>query len=159
MKKLVLLLGFVAFLWISCEKDDPSNCCTIIDTGVTIKYVNEAGENLLEKEDALSIKDITIFHKVDSEWEQYFKGNLDVPTGLEEVSMPEGKYLGIVTSLDVDGNNISETKIRFSETDEDIIKTQLNFSSNNTIVDKVWYNGELKWERTSKNPRNFVIVK
>ncbi|SHF92414.1 hypothetical protein SAMN05444483_103249 [Salegentibacter echinorum] len=159
MKKLVLLLGFVAFFSISCDKDDPSNCCVIMDTGVTIKYVNETGENLLEKDGALSIKDITLFHKVDSEWEQYFKGNLDIPTGLEEVSMPEGKYLGIATSLDVDENNISETKIRFSETDEDIIKTKLNFSSNNTIVDKVWYNRELKWERTNKNPRNFVIVK
>jgi len=158
MRKL-LLLNLPVFFLLSCEKDEPENCCTIMDTGVSIKYINESGENLLQTENALDISDLKVFHKVDSEWEEYFEGNLDNPKGLSELEINGEKFLRISTSIRTDSNHISETKLSFSENDEAIIKTEISKNANNTLVEKIWYNGSLKWEREDNVPRRFTIVK
>jgi hypothetical protein len=158
MKKLILLSVSIFFL-LACEKDDPKNCCTVVDIGVSIKYINENEENLFQTENALNISDIKVFHKVDSEWEEYFEGNLDNPKGLSELEINGEKFLGISTSIRTDSNHISETKLSFSENDEAIIKTEISKNANNTLVEKVWYNGSLKWEREDNVPRRFTIVK
>lgn len=157
MKKLFVFT--LCILLISCASDDPENCCTIIDTAVKIKYVNENGENLFDIENPIQISDIKVFHKINSEWIEYYKGNLDHPKGLMELEINEEKYLGVSVSIIHDADSISETKLQFANGDEDIIKTGLNLNANNIIVEKVWYNGELKWQTEDKQERNFTIVK
>jgi len=124
MKKLILLSVSIFFL-LACEKDDPNNCCTVVNIGVSIKYINEDGENLFQTENALNISDIKVFHKLDSAWEEYFEGNLDHPKGLSELTVEGEKFLNITTSIESDANHISETKLSFSENDEAIIKTEI----------------------------------
>lgn len=48
MKKIVLLLAVILLVGCSTDEGEKVTCCTIIDTGVSIKYVNEDGENLFE---------------------------------------------------------------------------------------------------------------
>lgn len=155
------LLFSIALILVSCssDTDSPIDCCTVIDTGVDIMYVNEDGENLLEGENPINISNITVYHKIGSEWTRYFKGNLDYPKGLMPIEINNEKYLRIFVSTEVVQDQISETKLVFSENDEDLIKTELNLSANNTIVKKVWYNNDLKWETESNTNRQFVIVK
>lgn len=157
MKKASLIS--LCILLFSCSSSDPDNCCTIIDTAVKIKYVNENGENLLETEEPLEISDITVFHKVNSKWEEYYEGNLDHPKGLMELEMNEEKYLGVSVSISTDNDSISETKLRFPNGDEDIIRTKLNLNANNIIITKLWYDDELKWQTEDKTERHFSIVK
>ena len=155
MKKILLLIAVT--LIASCTTDE-KDCCTIIDTGVSIKYLNEEGENLFEMEGGLNVADINIYHKINNEWVRYFEGNLDYPKGLRTVEREDGTSLDIFPSTTIVENGYSETKIEFSEFDSDILKTQVDKNNSNEIVTKVWYNDELKWEG-NQTDRIIEIVK
>lgn len=157
MKKVLLLLAVTLITGCSTEEGE-KDCCTIIDTGVSIKYVNENGENLFELEDGLTEGDISIYHKVDDEWIEYYKGNLDYPKGIIVVEREEGTFLQISPSYTIVENNYSETKIEFSGSDSDVLRTEIKKKNSNQIVTKVWYNGKLKWEE-NQSERMFEILK
>lgn len=157
MKKIILLL-IIGILSIACSDDAKVDCCTNIDTGVSIKYVNEDGKNLFELDGGLTEADITIYYKINNEWVRYYEGNLDYPKGIRTIEREDGTYLVIFPSTSIVENNYSETKIEFSESDSDIIKTEIDKSNSNEIVTKVWYNDELKWE-AYQTERMFEIIK
>ncbi len=155
MKKILLLIALTIIA--SCTTDE-IDCCTIIDTGVSIKYLNEEGENLFEMNGGLNVSDINIYHKINNEWVKYFEGNLDYPKGLRTVEREDGTYLVIFPSTNIVENGYSETKIEFSNSDFDILKTEVDKKKSNEIVTKVWYNDELKWEG-NQTERLIEIVK
>jgi hypothetical protein len=158
MKKLYFLL--LPFILAACSisQNEPDMCCTIIDVGVAIKYVNENGENLLEGENALDINDITVYHKADGEWQRYFEGNLDYPKGLAIIDIENEKFLRVFVS-EITDESFSETKLQFAEEDEDIIKAEVNKNESSAIVTKVWYNNELKWATTDGTERRLEVIK
>lgn len=155
MKKILSLL-LIGILITACS--DEKDCCTNIDTGISIKYLNENGDNLFEISNGITESEITIYHKINDEWKLYYKGNLDYPKGIRTVESEDGTYLVIFPSTTLVENNYSETKIEFSDSDSDIIKTEIEKNNSNEIVTKVWYDGELKWE-AYENERMFEIVK
>lgn len=157
MKNIYLIA--ITLILISCSSDEPENCCVVVDTAVTIKYVNDNNENLLEGENSIDVNNIKVFHKIDSEWKEYFEGNMDYPKGLTTVEINGENFLRIFVSTDIDENQVSETKLEFSDNNEDIIKTELNLSANNTIITRVWYNDNLEWDMNDNLPRQFIIVK
>ncbi|WP_029035051.1 membrane lipoprotein lipid attachment site-containing protein [Salinimicrobium terrae] len=155
MKKILFLITLTLVL--GCSTDD-KDCCTIIDTGVSIKYINEDGQNLLGPVGRYTEADITIYHKINNEWIRYYKGNLDNPKGITTVERQDETYLVIFPSTTIVANNYSETKIEFSESDFDILKTEIDKNNSNQIITRVWYNNELKWEGL-QTERIFEIVK
>ena len=157
MKKLGTFL-IIGIIIVACSSDNGKVCCVNIDTGISIKYLNQNGENLLEINNGFNISDINIYHKIDNEWVKYFEGNLDYPKGLKTVERENGTYLVVFPSIEIFENNYSETKIEFSQNDSDIIKSEIEISNSNTIVTKVWYNDQLKWE-AYQTERMFEIIK
>ena len=157
MKKIVLLfiIGLSIF---SCSDSDDNDCCVIVDIGIQIKYLNTEGQNLFEIDNGYNTSDINVYHKIDGEWIEYYKSNLDAPKGISVIDGENGKILSISPSTTLDENNYSETKIQFSESDVDIIKTEIDQSNSNTMVTRVWYNTVLKWEAYDTD-RGFDIVK
>ena len=143
MKKIILLL-IIGLSNFACSDDN--DCCLNIDIGIDIKYINTEGQNLFEIDNGYNESDITIYHKANGEWEEYYESNLDSPKGITVVEGENGKFLSISPSTTLDNNNYSETKIQFSESDFDIIKTEIDKSNSSTILTKVWYNGVLEWE-------------
>jgi len=155
MKKILFVITVALIVSCSTEEND---CCTVIDTGVSVVYLNEEGDNLLEVENGLKVEEINIYHKINNEWVRYFEGNLDYPKGLRTVVRDDGTYLVIFSSTTIVENDYSETKIEFSETDSDILKTEVQKKNSNEIVTKVWYNDELKWEG-NQSERIIEVVK
>ena len=155
MKKILLLIAVTIIASFSTEKD----CCTNIDTGVSIKYLNEEGGNLFEMDGGLNVSDINIYHEINNEWIRFYKGNLDTPKGISTVEREDGTYLVIFPSTTIVENGYSETKIEFSDSDFDILKTEVDKKNSNEIVTKVWYNGELKWSLEDAVERKFTVVK
>lgn len=143
MKKIFTLIA--ATLIIGCSTDD-KDCCINIDTGVSIKYLNETEENLFELDGGLSLADMTIYHKINNEWIRYDRGNLDSPKGISTIEREDGIYLVVFPSTTIVQNNYSETKIEFSESDFDVLKTKIDKRNSIEIVTRIWYNDELKWE-------------
>ena len=155
MKKILFTL-IIGLSILACSDDN--DCCVNVDIGIDIKYLNAQGENLFEIDNGYNESDITIYHKINGDWNEYSKGNLDSPKGIKVVNGENGKFLSISPSTTLDENNYSETKIKFSESDFDIIKTEIDKSNSNTIVTKVWYNGNLEWE-AYESERMFEIIK
>lgn len=153
MKKYLVTLLFL-LIFSACSSTD---CCTNYDTAIDVKFVNSQGENLFDLPNGYSESQIIVYHKVGAQWIQYFVGNLDAPKGILKVELENGTFLRIFPSLTKTGGNFSETKLQFSESDSDIIRTQINKSSGGTFITKVWYNDVLKWE--SGTERSFEIVK
>ena len=118
-----------------------------IDIGIDIKYLNTEGKNLFEIDNDYNESDITIYHKKNGKWNEYYEGNLDSPKGIVVVNGENGKFLSISPSTTLVGNNHSKTKIEFSDSDFDILKTEIDKSNSNTIITKVWYNGILQTRR------------
>ncbi len=137
---LLITLTFIA----GCSAGN--DCCVNIDTGVSIKYLNEEGENLFKVDGGLEISDINIYHKINNEWVGFYQGNLDSPKGISLEEREEEIYLVIFPSTTIVANGYSETKIEFSESDSDILKTEIYKMNSNEIVTKVWYNNVLKWD-------------
>lgn len=156
MKRFLLLITLVSL--VGCSSDEGENCCTIIDTGVSIKYLTEEGENLLEIEEGFTISDITVYHRINKQWVKYFEGNLDHPKGLRIEDREDGKYLKVFVSSTTDDQGYSQTKLEFSDSDFDVIQAAVDKAHNNTILTKVWYNGELKWEG-NQSDRIIEVVK
>ncbi|MDA7501931.1 hypothetical protein N8482_01520 [Chitinophagales bacterium] len=140
----------------SCNNDE--SCCTNVDTEISIKYLNQNGQNLFELTDGYSLSDITIYHRVNDEWVYYSEANLTYPKGIRTVDREDGTYLSIFPSTTIVMDSYSETKIEFSADDIDLIRTEIDNSNSNTIVTKVWYNQELKWE-AYETEREFVVIK
>lgn len=154
MKKSLVLILFPVL--ISCNTDEP-NCCTNIDTNILIKYLDDQGQNLLES-GVYSESNINIYHLIDGSWERYFNGFRDSPKGITVNQLEDGLYLTLSPSSTTNTSGISETKIEFSENDFDVIKAEIEKSSNSQIITKVWYNDQLKWEAYATE-RKFEVVK
>ncbi|MGM1057356.1 MAG: hypothetical protein ACQEWG_15830 [Bacteroidota bacterium] len=84
--------------------------------------------------------------------------NLDSPKGISTVEREDRINLVVFPSTTIFENNYKETKIEFSESDFDVLKTQIDKRNSNEVVIKIWYNDELKWEG-NQTERMFEILK
>jgi hypothetical protein len=157
MKNLFFLI-IMGFLTVSCA-DKEIDCCVNIDTGISVKYLNEKGQNLFELgSEGYEESEINVYHKVNGQWVAYYRHNLDDPKGIRLDEREDGTYLVIFPSTEIVERNYSETKIEFSDSDSDIIKAEIDQSGPNTVVTRVWYNGVLKWE-AYETERMFEVLK
>lgn len=158
MKKVLFALLLLLMANSCTYKDDPILCCINVDTEISIRYLNQLGDNLLMLENGIDFSQIKIYHKINNVWVEYFEANQDYPKGIRIIERENGKYLSLLPSVVFVEGNYSETKIEFSAEDADIIKTEVNINGSNTTVTKVWYNGVLKWEAYATE-RMFDIIK
>lgn len=156
--KQILFLLLVTITFSACIKP---NCCTMMDLGVVVKYVDSDGNNLFDNDsNSLTLSDIVLYHKIDGEWKEYYESNLTNARGLQTSQREDGLYIDIFTSITYVEGNISESKIEIKGYPTDIIKTEVDKQSNGIFVTKVWYNDELKWDAASdKTSRRFTITK
>ncbi|QCK15713.1 hypothetical protein [Mangrovivirga cuniculi] len=145
MKKTASLL-VIGFLFVSCSHKE---CCTIVDTEVLIMYLNDSGENLFEIEDGYTESNVRVYYNIDGSWKREYQGG-----GMVEYE--DGTYLSVSPSLYILEDGYSETKIEFSNSEIDIMRTKIS-DGHNTYVTEVYYNGEFKWE--SGTFRSFEVVK
>ncbi|MCF4102494.1 hypothetical protein L1I30_12515 [Gillisia sp. M10.2A] len=143
----------------ACESEGRSLCCVNIDTAVSIKFVNAEGRNLFDPEEGIyTAADVNIFYKKAGEWKAYYNGNMDASKGFSIIEIEDESYLQIFPSDNIIDNSYSETKLEFSNGDQDILKVAFNLSDNNTLAKKVWYNEILKYE-VPDGTRYFTILK
>ncbi len=138
--KKILTLSTIGFFLTACSHD--KDCCTDIDTAISIKYPNEVGENPFNPDNGPSESHIIVYHRIDDGWIEYFEGNLDYPRGIRTVERTDGTYLVVFPNTELAENDCSETKSGFQGYDPDIIKTKIDKSSFIEIVTKVWYPDE-----------------
>ena len=146
----------IFYIATSCKKS--LDCCTNVDIGISIRYIDIDSINILNSANGLQEDNIKIFHKIEGNWERAFDTNMDLTQGIYVYEREGENYLMLFPSTDFYDGNFSETMIEFSDNDFDIVKTQFDLSNGNLVIQKVWYNDVLKWESYNLE-RSFDIVK
>ncbi|GAA0195031.1 hypothetical protein GCM10009122_58970 [Fulvivirga kasyanovii] len=158
LNNVIFLLLLVAAIAVSC-KDDDVDCCTIVDTTIIMKFVDENGVNLLNDiaEHGIEPAGIVLYYKVNGQWEEYFEANLDAPKGYLTTEESGDAFFILYTDPSYSENNITEIKIQFTEDLSGILKAEFTQNGSNVTCTKVWYDDELKWDQTSQSERSFTV--
>jgi hypothetical protein len=155
MKKLLLLL-FIGALFYSCNKNE--ECCTIIDVGIFVKYLDDEGTNILDTTEGIASDSIKLFYKKNGEWQYYFNGNMDYSKGFKVIEMEGENYLKLFPSDGYFDDVYSETKIAYTNSDFDVLKCEFYFQNSNTFCVKIWVNDSLTWDDSSLGSERIIEI-
>lgn len=136
---LISLAGIALVGAFSCDKK--SDCCTIIDTDVSIHYITKSGSDLINSSDDFDESNIRIYYKNGNAFEYVYKGNLDNP-GMYLLDPDEnGKLILTVFPSNYYESNQSSTLIELNPNAIDTLVCEFELESNREICKKAWLNG------------------
>ncbi|HLU81282.1 MAG TPA: hypothetical protein VK010_04340 [Flavobacteriaceae bacterium] len=141
-KKLILIL-LIAFT-ISCSEDS-SLCCAGDSTGIEISVVGENGQDLLNPEnpEAYQEGEIELKYKINGEIEKAYH-SLEGAKGVRIVKHESEYRISIILNY-FENEEKPTTYIQWNATDIDTIQAEFRrWGGNNIVVEKVWYNDDLK---------------
>jgi hypothetical protein len=159
MKKNSILSSLVFIIFFSCSKDIEPEASLIHnrDVGLVIVLKDSIGNNLIDSEDYDS-SNFRVYWKKNSGLELYYNYFNDNPYGYD-VGTSNG-MIGCGIAINDDPTVlISETYIKWNETDMDTISTFIERTQYSTIAKKFWYNSDLVWdEETMPNTEKVIVV-
>jgi len=157
-----LFFAIIILCAFSCKKTNPGGGGVVFDLTNDIRVVNKDGQNLLDPSTQNSFKkdDIKIYYLINGLKTEMFNKNLDAPrqfmifqVGADVKNYANEHLVRIFSNnkgvVDKNGNEITTTYIEWNSTDTDTLVTQIQRSGASIFNYKVWYNGIIKWDRTS----------
>lgn len=144
------LASILLFCLYSCNSGN--NCCTIIDVGVNLTVLNPQGQNLLADPAVYTKSNIETYHMINGQAQLFNRPNLDADKGFLILKESNGKETIRIFAYHNMKEKISRTLIKFGNTKMDTIDCEFKFSGASVLIQKVWYNGELK-------SKQFAVVK
>ena len=139
-----------AFLLLSCSSTGPDE--TFRSTDINFSFVDKNGNDLLRSShsDKITEQNTDLYFLKNGKKQRAFDDNLDHPKHFfisdEKIS---NRYFMRVFPNIIDGQETATTYIEFSDASKDTIKVQ--YKDEPTVVTKIWYNGELRWDTNSDN--------
>ncbi len=170
----ILISSIIIIVFLGCEKNESKvSQQALIDLGVLVHYVDNDGTDLLDSSKVDSYKSSGMrlyFMSYGNKVEVPFNSMLDMPRGFKvEKSERNGSYVvntliycGDTTNLLNNAVNTvnSVTYLQLDEKVTDTIKCEIRRRGSVYMeVQKLWYNGELKWSLESNIPREITIEK
>lgn len=143
---IIVLLLLIA----SCKKS--VDCCTNIDVGVDISYIDSTGMDLLDTTNAFSIPldSMKLFYWENDTWVEVYDNQMDAPRNILFISESDPMRIRVFTSTkdenyDFETNGVKQGKsiclLRLNHLDSDTIETEWQSSHNGFVNTKIWYNG------------------
>ena len=167
MKKNILPFLTILLLVTGCKKNEET-AAFVLSTRVTFSITSVNGTDLLSPQNSGSIKadDIDIFYLKKGVKERVYEANLDSPEHFSILKTEIGNsflkkgiyYFGVMLNEDVNAENISTTYIEIEGRGTDTITAYISKKPGIVSVQKVWYNGTLKWKFEDGYP-GFELVK
>ena len=169
--KNILLLLLTVFL-LGCAENDDTSAVPIIgtyrDSSVYMAYRNADGADLLDastpgyfKEDALQL-----YYVRDGVADEVYDSNMDMRRNMRLESTEQGIALVVFTDEPPQAKSVAGkvvtgqaiTLLKLNETITDTITTEWERKPGNFHVVKVWYNGELKWDRSTTPIKPLITI-
>lgn len=133
-----------------------------IDSQIRLRVSDARGRDLLNpnsrSKKAVDASKIKLYYVKDGKEKLYYRGNYDVPTGVELLT-PEGMqsaYYALRVFLDCESEeNVTTTILEWPDGRRDVFKAEFYRNSEKAyivLVQKVWLNDKLIWDRM-KNSR------
>ena len=154
MRKLYFLP--LLLLFTACE--EASDCCSVVDTSLDIKYSDVNGGNWLNQQ-GLHEGNITVYFMKEGRKEKVHRGHLDTPKMFSIYRNASDQEILRLFPSDYIENGKSYTLIEFSATDVDTVVCLFNTSNSSIIGEEVWYNGKSVWNIDQSSPRAIEVIK
>jgi hypothetical protein len=154
MKQLFLLLLSFVFA-INVYSQTNTKKAMYVNINIDIAYKDKAGEDLLDSNNAPHFveKDITVYNMVNGEKVKVNKPNADYPNNHFTFKDEAGtNYLRVFLETEL-------VLIQLDSRTTDTIKCTFKKTKGNTHIQKVWYNGKLKWTYGKEPSQAITVVK
>lgn len=166
MKNIILTFLISVFFTVACKKNEHIQS-VVLETAIDISISNAEGMDLLNPQTSGYIKaeDVNIYILKNGIKEKVFKATADFPENFyifkveQEINyLKNGTYyLRLFLSETTNAGNISTTYLDIKG-HTDTITAYVENKPGSTVVTKVWFNGDLKYE-ASKSYHTFEIIK
>ena len=130
----------------------------VIESHVDLLLVDEQSNNLIDG-GHFDLNNLKIYYLIDGKKKFFFNNRLDYPKGFNVVEDRDKQsllriYLNYAMVTPV-------THVEYGENDTDYMKTEFHRNGSSVIIQKIWYNDELKWKNTAEYPASpkVTIVK
>lgn len=133
-----IFLIIILFILKACST---SVCgCAFFNTDITLNYVDQNGEQLINTDHphAINYRNFDMYYVV--------KGKKERVHEFEIIERDSGNYYINLYPNIIRGQKTAITYIEFGDSTLDTIKVQYKAGDGLEIVNKVWYNQELRWE-------------
>lgn len=160
MKTIVTILILAIFT--ACNKDDkPSEIAVYLDTSIEISLKDVNGIDLLNPNNPDSYKagNIKIFYLIDGEKQEVYDGNMAYPRNFL-IYENANEYRIRIFQNSVISEELPITYVEWNENEIDTLQAEYyRPKPNEPRVQKVWFNGELKWDGQNGEEGFFTVVK
>lgn len=152
--KVQIIIFAIGLIVSSCSKE--TDCCLNISADIDISLENVNGDDLLNPNiGSINLNEINVYFLLEDDSKSLVdEPNLDAPKSylIKEPETNSADYYKILLYLNtvyLNADNISYTYIEWKTEDIDELKAEFSVSGNSKIVEKIWVNGNLKWEKSS----------
>jgi hypothetical protein len=167
-----ILIFLLAVLLLGCSKSDDTSATPASgmnrDTYVYMTYRNANGADLLDSSTPGHFKetDLRLYYVRDGIVDEVYDSNMDMPRNMRLESTEQGVALLVFTdeppqAKPVAGKIVTGgaiTLLKLNNTTTDTITTAWERRPGNFQVIKVWYNGELKWDRSTTPIKPLITI-
>ena len=133
MKKYVIVLSLIVFLFNACKK--PKCCCTNFSIGIDLQLTDSSKNGTIDTGFLKTNNDLQYFQSTDSIISFGLMANID--------------------STEDDMKRITTNLLKTSASDTDTILTEITGTCGRSIS-KIWYNGVLKFPNSMYN--NIIVI-
>lgn len=158
MKKLIIII--TAFTFFGCNKSTEMLEQYNYDTGMEFSIYNSSNEDLLDTTTANHYieSEIKLFYVVDGKTEEVYDTNMDNPRNFS-IYKHENEYRIGISFNYTETSEKPITYIKWNDADTDTIETTYIRTDNAVIKNKVWFNGNLIWDRSLNQEEYYKLIK
>ena len=160
MRNFILLLMISFFSCNSNDENQPS--ATNIDAVVRFYVLNNQGDDLLNpnNQNSIDTDNLKIYEIINGEEVEVNNPNMDAPKGFW-ISPPEGKFDKYRLSLTLnilEDSNTTITLLKWSESDLDSFKAELEKGEDYINCKKIWVKDIKVWDMREYGDERFFIL-
>ncbi len=133
--------SMLLLLWITCSSRE--NCCTVIDSDVNIKYLDENNHSLFSENPAYLQENVDLYYKDGTSYKKFYNSNASHPKNYLFYENENGETVTRIFPSDIYEGNFSTTLIALNEYIVDTMVCEFEFMPSREFCKNVWYNGIL----------------
>jgi hypothetical protein len=148
-------------LFFSCDQDESTDSTVLISTTVHLSVQNSQSKSIFDTgvSELYSKESILIYYKENNTYKEYNFGNHG---GYKGYSFSDEEELNLMTiyPYDLGQGVIPEHIIQWNDQDSDTLKFEVDVQNNGSYISvtKVWYNGDLAWDKATDNEIPIISV-
>lgn len=159
MKRILILILAIMAVY-GCDKTEEQNNNYNLDNGMEFSVFNNNNQDLLDSttNNHFNKTEIKLFYIIDGIKNEVYNPTYDNPRNFK-VYKHENEYRISIGMNYTESSEKPITYIHWNETDTDTIEAEYIRTYNAVMKNKVWFNGNLIWDRSLNQEEYYKIIK